>query len=182
MIIFAGCNQKKKEKKDTSQYFPILSYLQSQVKQVDTSLFRITKVETKGSVTDSVIINRSDVRKYASDFLDIPNLREVDQGSDYNETRIYDSVLGLAVLSYLSEDEDQEVTRQEVQIIPGFGGKDRVKTLYIEKEEEKGSDLIEKKMIWEVDKYFHIRTITHLKNGTENIHDLKVLWQDFQSN
>ncbi len=174
-----GCQQKKKEKKDTSKYFPVLSYLQSQVKHLDTSLFRFSKIETG---LDTVIINRSEIRKYAKDFLEVPDITKSEYGSDYRETNMYDSSLGMVVMSYLADDEDLDYPRQEVQVIPSFGGNDQVKTIYIEKVEEEGKTTIEKKMIWEVNQYFQVRTITHKPNEPEKIHDLKIIWQDFESN
>ena len=183
LLLFCfACGNKKKEKKDTSRFFPVLSYLQSQVRQLDTSMFRITKVETSGGRSDTAIIHRNEVRKYAQDFLNIPDIKNPEFGSDYRESNIYDSLLGLAVLSYLAEDEDLEVTRQEVQIVPTFGGNDKVKTIYIEKSLQDGKAVVEKKMVWEVGKYFNVRTITQKKNEPEQIHDVKIIWQDFLSN
>lgn len=182
LCIISSCREKKKEKKDTSEYFPILSYLQSQVKQLDTSLYRFTKVESEGNRSDTVIINRGDIRKYASDFLSIPDIKIQDIGSDYKASNIYDSAMGIVVMSYLGEDEDLEVTRQEVQIIPSFGGNDQVKTIYIDKTMEDDGTIIEKKMIWEVNRYFHIRTITQKKKAAEKIHDLRIFWEDYLAN
>ncbi len=176
-----GCNKKKKDKVDTSAYFPVLSYLQSQVKGIDTSLYNITKIESSGERSDTTIIRREEVRGLAKDFLDIPDITKPKIGSDYKESNIYDSLLGMAVLSYTSENEDLEVTKQDVTIIPSFGGNDVVKTIYIEKNKSNDDSTVEKKLIWEVNKYFYIRTITQKKNGPEIIQDLKVLWQNFLS-
>ena len=181
ICLLASCDRKKKEKVDTSKYFPVLSYLQSQVKKIDTSLYSITKIETTGKTSDTSFIKREEVRALAKDFLDIPDITNPKFGSDYKETNLYDSLLGVAVLSYTSTDEDLETSKQDVTIIPSFGGNDLVKTIYIEKNKSDDGTIIEKKLIWEVDKYFYIRTITKKNNDPEIIHDLKIIWKDFLS-
>ena len=181
LLIFFSCKSKGPEK-DTSGYFPILSYLQSQVKQLDTSLYRFTLVKTAANRSDSQIISREDIRKYANDFLNIPDIKKPKIGARYDDANIYDSLLGIVILTYLANDEDQEVVRQEVHVVPTFDGNDKVKSIYIDKTFEEGDGITEKKMIWEVGKFFSIRTIIHKDDEAQQIRDLKVIWQDFQSN
>lgn len=179
-----GCNSRKKPKvlKDTSDYFPFHSYMQSQVKKLDTSLYTITKIETNGSSRDTTIIRREDVRKYAADFLNLPNLKDQEIGSDYSASTIYDSLLNMVLLTYMADDKDLEVIRMELRVTPTFDGNDQVQSVYIEKNISKRKEFINKKMTWEVDKYFMIRTISQKKNEPEEVHDLKITWADVLTN
>ena len=173
----AGCKNKVKEK-DTSSYFPILSYLQGQAKQLDSTLNRITKIEIYADGrSDTSIISRDDIRKYSNQFLDIPNVKDSTDGISYMESRSFDTTMGLVFMSYMAEDLEKEVRKQEITILPSFGGEDLVKTIYVEKSEDGGA--VEKKMLWEVDDHFMIRSITQEKNGTERVHTVKISWQDF---
>jgi hypothetical protein len=172
-----SCHHKKKEKQDTSQYIPILSYLQSQLRGIDTTLNSVLKVEITDNKWDTVYIRREEVRNYAKDFLDIPDLTNPEAGGIYKEVQQYDSLIGRVYFSYTTDDEEAQVTKQEITIMPTFGGKDEVKTIYIEKNISQGDSTIEKKMLWEIDKFFNITTITQKKDEPEKIHKLRVIWE-----
>lgn len=185
VTLMLSCSTKKKEteKVDTSQYFPILSYLKSQVKALDTSMYRFIKIETADGKTDTSDISREDVRKYANDFLEIPDITDSDYGSDYSALTSYDSLMGRVFMSYTAYDKDVEVVKQDVTILPRFGdGADEVKTVYIEKIKSDDDKTIEKKMLWEMKKYFNIITITQKENAPEKIHSLKIEWNSSQWN
>jgi len=182
IICFSCKSRKKKEEVDNSNYFPVLSFLQGQVKKVDTSLFSIIKIETVNGVSDSTPISRDSVRMLAKEFLDIPNLRS-EKGKEYKELNDFDSTQQMVSMTYTS-DEDIEVPKQQVFIIKsGINFDDVVKTIYIEKVRSQGDNIVEKRLIWDaVEHYFQVRTITSNKNSPDKIQDLRVVWQDFQSN
>jgi hypothetical protein len=171
-----ACKGKKKETKDTSRYFPIKSYLQSRIKGLDTSLYRFVKIETTNGHSDTSDISREEASEYAKEFLNIPDLKDPDQGSDYEEMSAYDSLMNRAIWSYTAYDKDVDVLKLDVTVIPKFGdGEDEVKTVYIEKFEQEGDKTIDKKMLWEMKEYFNIRTIIQ-ENNKEQIKNLKVAW------
>ncbi|MGZ5286898.1 MAG: hypothetical protein ACXWV0_09555 [Flavisolibacter sp.] len=181
MLSF-GCKSKKKvELKDTSAYFPVSNYLQSEIKRLDTSMYRFIKIETVNGKSDTTDISREDIRKYAADFLNIPNLRDAETGSDYDEMVSYDSLAGRVFMSYTAYDKDVEVVKQDVSIEPGFGAvEDKVKTIYVEKIKEEDDVVTEKKMLWDTNRYFNIRTIIQKKNAAEQILNLKIEWNSNQ--
>ena len=127
ILLVASCRSKKKEaQKDTSAYFPVRSFLQSQVKELDTSLYRFIRIETVNGRSDTTDISREEIRKYAADFLSIPDLRDPEYGSDYDQFVSYDSLVGRVFMSYTAYDKDVEVVKQDVTIVPGFGTTDDV--------------------------------------------------------
>lgn len=176
LLILSACTNKVKEN-DTSGFFPILSYVKSQARQLDTSLFRITKIETVNGRSDSTIIHRNDVKKYTADFINIPDVTDSTDGIMYHETKNFDQQMGLVFMSYITKDPDARVIKQDITILPSLGETDQVRTIYIEKIEDGGD--IEKKMLWDVGRHFNIRTITHHENAADEVHDLKIVWQDF---
>jgi len=178
-ILMSACGGKKKPKKDTSNYFPIRSFLQSQVKQIDTTMNRITMIETANGRSDTSIIERSKASGLAKEFTDIPDLKDPKVGQEYTESNVYDSVMGMVSITYMADDDDLEVTRQEMHVVPTFSENDQPKTFYLEKYSSKGKETIEKKLIWEVNRYFQIRTIVHVKNEPDKVHDVQVFWQNY---
>lgn len=177
IVIFGSCKHKKKEWRNTSNYFPTLSFLQGQVKELETSFKSFTSVATNGSHNDTSFLKREEVRRLATDFLTIPNFSDTNQASNYIESNLFDSLLNRAVLSYVADDEDLEMQKLDVSVISPGTGQDQVKTVYIEKSVSKGDSIVEKKMIWEVGEYFNIRTIVHKKNQPEAVRNLKVYWE-----
>ncbi len=174
-----ACKQKKKPESDVdnTQFFPVVSYLQSQVKDVDTSLYFITKIETANNRSDTLVISREDFRKYAKDFLELPDITDKKWKGDYTEITQYDSSMGRALFFYTAVDEDAELKRQDVTIMPTFGGNDEVKTIYVHLIKDGKDSTVEKKMFWEVDKHFSIVTIVQKENAPEQIKKLQVHWQ-----
>ena len=181
ICISIGCKNKKKEPADNSNYFPVLSFLQSEVKKIDTSLFSITKVVTVNDVSDSTPIPREQVRGLAQEFLNIPDLRS-EEGKWYNEIHVTDDNANTGSWTYNNEEND--VRKIQVFFVKtGLNFENTVTTVYIEKEQEKGDSLVQKRLLWDsVDDYFQVRTITSKKNSPDKIENLRVVWQDFQSN
>lgn len=182
LLIFMGCKSQKKEPpKDTSAYFPVSNYLQSEIKRLDTSMYRFIKIETVNGKSDTTDISREEIRKYAADFLDIPNLRDPGTGNDYDEMVSYDSMAGRVFMSYTAYDKNVDVVKQDVSIMPGFGAvEDKVMTIYVEKIKDDDDVVTEKKMLWDTNRYFNIRTITQKKNAPEQVHNLRVQWNSDQ--
>jgi len=180
MAIFCfACKGKKKPESDVdnTKFFPVVSFFQSQVKDVDTSLYFITKIETVNNSSDTTVIPREEFRKYAKDFLELPDITDKKWKGDYAETTQYDTAMGRALLFYNAIDEDAELKRQDVTIMPTFGGNDEVKTIYVHLIKDEKDSTVEKKMYWEVGKYFSIVTIVQKEKEQEQVKKLQVNWQ-----
>jgi hypothetical protein len=180
LIISIGCKHKKKEPVDNSNYFPVRAFLNSQVSKLDTSLFSITRIITANGVSDSTPIPRDSVRGLAREFLDIPDLRSED-GKDYTEIIDYDTAMQAGSWSYVNMESD--IPKMQVFFVKsGLNYTDAVTTVYVEKEISKGDSLVQKRLLWDVlEHYFQVRTITSKKNTSDKIRDVRVIWQDFQS-
>ena len=181
ILLLFSCKTKKKEEDVTAQFFPVLSFLKSQVAHVDTSLYRIIKITTVGSTTDTVYIPRENFKKEAKDFLAIPDITSEDLKEDYKETELYDESMQSVILSYLPTDEDAEIRRQEVIIQPSPQEGDKVKTIFIDRQMEEGKNSIRKNMLWQVDKRFQVTTITLARDGKEKVEKLQVIWNSHPS-
>lgn len=177
LIFLAGCKDKKEEGPDNSAFIPVTSIIQSQVKDVDTSLYSIIKVETVNNQAETTFIKREDFRKYAADFLALPDLRDKKWKGDYDETNFYDDALESIILSYTAKDEDLETRKQELLVDPNPEGNSKVNTIIAETISDKKGEHIKKNMIWHIDQRFQVITTRVKKNGEEEVKKLQVIWK-----
>ena len=180
VLLAAACKNKVKDTGDASGYFPVVSYLQSQVRQVDTALFSIIKITKKAGRQDTTYIRREDFKSAAQDFLSLPDIAGNDLKDDYTETKLYDEDLKKFVFTYLPKDKNDagEITRQDVIIEPNAGNGDQVQTIYIETVLNKGDSTVQKKMTWNVNQSFQVIKLINKKNQPETVETTNVTWSD----
>ncbi|MDB5253185.1 MAG: hypothetical protein JWP27_2354 [Flaviaesturariibacter sp.] len=175
LTLLVCCKSKKAE--EPSGSFPVLSFIQSQVAQVDTSLYNITKVVTVDSTSDTSYLRREDFRKAAQDFLSLPDIASKKMRNGYTEERTYDQLLEMAVLTYTARDDDQPVRKEQVFIQPGNGDPDQVKKLIIDVEDGAGATAVRKNLIWNVGGSFQVVTGTTGPDGREKMVTTRVTWK-----
>jgi hypothetical protein len=179
VFLLLACKDKEPKAEEEVTFFPIKSYMLSQAAQIDTSVYAIRKITTINSKSDTVYIRREDFRTAAKDFLELPDISEKKWKQDYHETKQFVEELNSAVLTYTPKDaDDAEIRRQEVIIQPSAAETDQVKTIFIETATEKKNTSIKKKMLWEIDKWFRIVTITQKQNEPESIETIQVIWNN----
>lgn len=169
VILYTGCKNKKEEK---SPFFPVLSFIKSQVAHVDTSLYSIIKIVKIDSIADTTWLKREEFRQAAKDFLELPDLTEKKFRNDYTENRIYDESINRVIITYLPGNENLELRKQEVIITPGFGGEDKIKSMIFERQTNSGS----KKMLWLVDESFQVVSIIQKDNQPDSVVTTEVIW------
>lgn len=174
-ICFYNCGQKKNDETGKG-FFPVLSYLQSQVKHVDTSLYSIMRIMIKGDTSDTIFIKRENFRALAKDFLDVPDLTEKKYTELYTETRFFDGSLNRIIITYSPKNEDLEIRREEVQIIHDESGADRVKSIIIDKFVPGKDSSLQKRLLWDVDESFQVISILQKPNQPETTEIMKVIW------
>src|SRR5215218_2237884 len=163
-ISLAACKTKKKKDTEATQFFPVLSFLKGQAKHIDTSLYRIVKIETIDSTSITTYIKREEFSKYAQDFLELPDISSDKWKDDYEETRMFDGELNNVILTYTTTDEDNKIRREDVIINTLQPGKDST---------------VEKNMVWYVNKRFTVITKVQWANQPEKIKKLEIIWNDF---
>jgi hypothetical protein len=171
IFFYFSCRQKKND------VFPAIDFIKGQVASVDTSLYRILKlVSVTDSTYDTTYVKRDDFKNLAKDFLETPDISK-QFGGKYTEERMMNNELGLAVFIATTKEEDLEVRRQEVRILPDPPN-DRVKSIYLEKLVGNKDSSILKRMTWYTDRKFQIITITQKKNEEEKTSVMQVIWND----
>lgn len=174
-ISVLSCRSKKEDEENKS-FFPVLSFIKSQVAEVDTSVYPIFKIVTVDGLSDTVYIKREEFRQYANDFLTMPDISTKKWDDDYLETKLYDEDLKRVILNYMPKDVNEEIRRQEVMIEPGQQSEDKVRTIIIDRVVMNKDSTVQKNMLWQVDKHFQVVTVTNKKNQPEKIEKLKVVW------
>ncbi len=78
VLVLLGCNSAEKESKfvksiDTAQkeksYFPVVDFIRSEIRYVDSLPVAIIKYTTQNGITDSTIINVDQFHRLAEEFI-----------------------------------------------------------------------------------------------------------------
>ena len=174
VIFLTAC---KSETKDpNAAFFPVASFLKGQVAQVDSTLNAITKIVTVNGISDTSFIKREDFRKYAGDFLSLPDIASDDLSDDYTETQMFDEDLQSVILNYTPKEKDAPILRQEVMIQPGNGTEDKVKRIYIERFLSTTDSTVQKRLTWQVAQRFQVVTITQKPGAPDKVQTLLLIW------
>lgn len=175
-----GCNHKENEEENNSGYFPVLSFIESQVAHVDTSLYAIIKIVNTGGSSDTQYLRRENFKKVAHHFLNIPDITKGKLADKYVELKMYDESLAQVILNYSPKNADAEIQRQEVLIKPN-PIRDVVTTIYIDQFQKFKDNTVLKKMLWSVNKRFKVVSIIQTGNQPEKVTTEEVIWNDFLS-
>ena len=171
--LMAGCKNKKE---DSQKNFPVISLIKSQVAHVDTSLYPIIKIIKIDSTADTTYIKREEFRSAAKDFLELPDLTDKKFRDDYTENRLFDESINRVIITYLPKKENLEIQRQEILIMPGDGGEDKVRSIIFDVQKSTPDRIIIKRMLWLFDESFQIVTITQNNNRPDSIITTEVIW------
>ena len=178
IILTTACKNRKKNE-NAPDFFPVSSFLKGQVKNVDTSLYRIVKIETVNGRTDTSYLKREDFGKVAQDFTLLPDIGSDKYYDDYEETQMYDDAWQSFILTYITKEDENEIQRADVVLgRANEEGTNDVKNIIVRTIQNKGNTSIEKNMVWYVDQKFIIITKTNSKDQPEKINKLEVIWND----
>lgn len=175
----AACKNKKKNE-NAESFFPVLSFLQSQVRGIDTSLYRIVRLEKQDGQSNTTYISRNDFRSVAAPFLNLPDISAGDLKDDYEESKIFEQASNQVILTYTTNEKDNEIQREDVILGPGTNEFDKVETIIIHQMKNAGDSTVIRNMVWYVDKRFTIVTKTQKANGPEKVNTVEVVWNDFK--
>ncbi len=177
-ILLYSCKSKQKEGEEVINFFPVLSLLKSQIANVDTSFYQIVKIQKENGHSDTAFLERTEFKTYAKDFISIPDISSNDLKDEYTETKLYDDAIRRVVLSYIPKESDVEIQRQDVTISPS-GDSSKVETIYIDWLKDEGDSIVQKKMLWQMDKSFQIITSISKPGQPERLKTVQVSWNQF---
>jgi hypothetical protein len=179
LIYLESCRNREAQEGNDAGFFPVISYLQSQVRHVDTSVYSIVKISKAQAVQDTTYLRREEFKAAAHDFLSLPDLTAKKLRKKYTETKMYDEDLKKVVLSYAPKDKAaaEGIVRQDVLIEPDAGTGDQVQTIYVETIASTNDSTVQKRMTWNVNGRFQVITIIAKKNQPEAVTTTDVTWR-----
>ena len=180
MLLLSGACKQKNSDTDQNQkesFFPVLSFIKSQVAHVDTSLYPIKKIVFTDSIhSDTIFVPREEFRSLAKDFLEIPDLTDKKYKNRYTEEKLFDEQMNRVIISYKPQNPDkEEVQKQEVLIAPGPTG-DKVSSIIIDRLISNRDSFLQKTMLWQVDKSFQVTTTAQKPGQPETTTIMKISW------
>ena len=180
LLFCIDCKHKNKGNKEDSAFFPVLSFLKSQVTQIDTTSYDLLKIVKIDSLSDSSHIKKEELNGVVKDFLETPDISEKIFKDKYKEDRLYDESLNKVILTYTPIDTDMQVLREEVIITPSGPNGDEVRSIIIEKMQDEKDSTILKRLLWQVNESFQIVTTVQKPNHDDVTHTLQVIWNKKQ--
>jgi hypothetical protein len=178
LIITGLCCKQNKKSNKSDTFFPVISFLKSQVAHVDTSLYRLIRIDITDSLQDTVRIKRGEFRDLAKDFLETPDITDKSLKKKYKEDKSYDESLDRVILTYTPNENNMEVLREEVIISPNTSEGDQVKSIIIERMIDGKDSSILKRLLWQVNKSFQVVTLIQKLNQPEITQTFKVTWNE----
>ena len=177
-LSFIACAGNEKEEKK-EPFFPVLSYLKSQVADIDTSLYPIRKLVFVDSLrTDTIYLHRENFRQEAKDFLLVPDISSAAYRKRYIEEKLFDETLNRVLLTYTPVNpENEEIQRQEVLIKPDPSG-DKVTNIIINSVINTRDSSVQKKLLWKVGESFQTTITKQLAGQPEKTSIVKVMWNE----
>lgn len=178
LFLLVAC--KSKEKEPEKKFVSVLSLIKSQVAHVDTSLYSIVRILKKDSLPDdTTYIRREEFESAARDFLSIPDLSDKRVAKRYKEESMYDKTINRVIISYTPIDPTkEEIQKQELLVTPDIARGDKVNNIIITQIINNRDSLMQKNMLWQVDKSFQVVTTLQKPGKPESITVVKVTWNE----
>src|SRR4051812_34738414 len=117
LLISAILSCKSKHKYDsTKAYFPVVNFIQSQIKEIDSTARQFSKITTRDSLSDTVSISKDEFKNLAKDFLSLPDISSDRNMDDYDETSSYDELLNNLLLTYTPKNDKAEIRNETIML------------------------------------------------------------------
>ncbi len=174
-ILFA-CNNSSRTaeiNEDVNKtFFPIAGTIQTELKEIDSLPVAIIKYTQIGERLDTSIFPKEDMKLLVNELIH-PDISSPELKKYYKETVFMDNTTNTVTMSYATEHEEPVIKKIEVTINPE---NQRVKTIYVEKQEKKSDSNVVKKMIWACGKSLQITSLVNQKNVGESVQTSKYVW------
>ena len=174
-VSFLSCKNKKPD--STKAYFSVVDYLKAEVKGMDSVPLQFTKIVTVDSTSDSTKITKEEFRKYANEFLDIPDITSSKKMDDYTEANNFDEILNNVLLIYTPKKQEDEIRNETIMMQPDEQGNTHVKTILVTTLTSDKNTSTEKNMTWHIGKRFQIVTKKNNPNQPEKINTVVISWE-----
>ena len=180
IIIIAGCKQHSPPAAnaaagiDTTHFFEVKNYFQSQVNEVNKTPYFIYKIETNNTNRDSVPIDSKKFTEMAKEFLqtDIndPALKPL-----YHESIFYDQTTNSYTLSYTTANKTLPVQNIDVLLRDDAQS---VKRIFIRKFSNNSDSSVIEQLSWKHNEQFQVSRLVQTPDKKETSRQILVVWNN----
>jgi hypothetical protein len=160
---------------DSTNIFPVTSFLKAQLKQLDTMPVTPLLMITQNEKTDSTWLKRGDIRKRATPFLS-PEIDSVTMYSLFTENSFLDQTINAYTFSYDPKKklpDSIHLIHWDVYMNPQTNSIERI---YMVKKKDSADQNITTQLTWLVNKWYSIRTITQIAGHKAQVRGEKMIW------
>jgi hypothetical protein len=149
-VLFASCNNQEEK-----EYFPIKSFIQNELNQIDSLPLAIFKYTNRNNQPDTSIIEKKEFRDISMSLLNI-DLLEEKTANDYKELVLEDTDIDNIAITYTTDKKQYLIKQIQINIKTGTS---LVKNIYIERIDESNGITILRKILWNLKKGVTITSI-----------------------
>ena len=183
-FIFVSCKNKQEKKRDipVADFFPVKDYINGQVAKLDTSAYSFQKMETLDGISDTSTIKNKEVKQFAKDFIELPDISSKEIKDDYEINHLYDEELEAFAFTFTTK-EDHPIKSEHVVVepMPNAEGKNDIKSIFVDMWQTNANTAIRKNLFWEANKSFQVTTTTEPEGGKASTKRVRIVWNGFES-
>ncbi|MGN6493249.1 MAG: hypothetical protein ACTHLE_14715 [Agriterribacter sp.] len=181
-IALAGCNNTDESNESGSdntskQYYPIASYIESQLNYLDSVPLAIMHYTTINNVTDTSITEKKDFRNSVGGAFIQSDISGAEQKKKYDETSFIDATLGVITLTYTPRKNENNLPVRKIDVLLNQENS-TIKTIYIEKILSSGDSTVLKKMLWKANKSCQVTSIIEKNNQPASTIQERFVWDE----
>lgn len=170
-----SADQKPDSIAEPKVYFPVIDYLQSEIKYVDSLPVGIMKYTTQDGRTDSGYIKPEEFHRLAQEFIS-PVLTKDNFEKEYKESSFFDNTTKYSSFLYSTNNGSLPIQRIDVIAKPEDIVYNKVKSIYMEKFFDKGDSSFTEKLYWKAGENFLISTEIRTPSQEVITRQVKVVW------
>jgi hypothetical protein len=173
-LISCGDNKQPGNKPaiDSTVYFPINSYIQQQIKDVDTTPYYVYRVQVINKKKDSTTISRAVFDSLTKQFM-LPELEETALKKNFTEPVYADESTGSITLTYTPKDSNSTIKNAMVLLDTAS---QNVKWIFVNMLQNKGDSTIIQKIGWKGNESCYLNRSVSYADGKENKTQLNIVW------
>lgn len=139
---------------------------------IDSLQLPVIKFITKNGRTDTTGASLAELKNTAQDLL-TPDITQPPLSNKYTESSFADQSIPSITLTYFSEDKSLPVQRLDVLLEPDPVADDKLRNIYMEKNESMGGTMLSKKILLIANR--SLQVITSTKDSTGSV--VKFSWE-----
>lgn len=164
---------KGQDNKDTTKYFQITHFIQTQIDEVNKTPYFIYKLNVQGERKDSITIDNAQFNHFAKQFLQ-PDINDPSLKKYYTENIFFDETTKSYTLSYTTPNKDLEL--QSADILLAEDGR-TVKRIFLRKFYNYPDSSAIEQLSWKPNERFQVvRLLQKGRGNSETSTETVVVW------